>query len=76
MVNSIGVMNDHDTEFVRSITEDVGVGNDNSCHIYFLLSCHQMYGVQQHSMLIQGVDPLLGKVYTQKQSIITTLLSI
>ncbi|XP_021843825.2 protein NAP1 [Spinacia oleracea] len=33
VVNSIGVMNDHDTEFVRSIMEDVGVGNDNSWNL-------------------------------------------
>lgn len=33
MANSIGIMNDHDTEFVRSIMEDIGVGNDNSWNL-------------------------------------------
>uniref|UniRef100_A0A803N7I8 Protein NAP1 n=1 Tax=Chenopodium quinoa TaxID=63459 RepID=A0A803N7I8_CHEQI len=33
VANSIGVMGDHDTEFVRSIMEDIGVGNDNSWNL-------------------------------------------
>ncbi|KAL2895190.1 Protein NAP1, partial [Bienertia sinuspersici] len=33
VANSIGVLNDHDTEFVRSIMEDTGVGNDSSWNL-------------------------------------------
>ncbi|KAJ8436851.1 hypothetical protein Cgig2_026175 [Carnegiea gigantea] len=51
VANSVGVMNDHDTESVRSIMEDIGVANDASWNLLpYLFSCFMSSNIWNTTM--------------------------